>query len=65
MTTTDKGTIQIEFDDNNQPKVVFTPVLKQYTKYYLRSQFVTSNWEGTRYYPCAFTEHVFAKHTLL
>lgn len=26
MTTTDKGTIQIEFDDNNQPKVVFTPV---------------------------------------
>jgi len=26
MTTTDKGTIQIEFDDNNQPKVIFKPV---------------------------------------
>jgi len=26
MTTTDKGTIQIEFDDNNQPKVLFKPV---------------------------------------
>jgi len=26
MTTTDKGTIQIEFDDNNKPKVIFKPV---------------------------------------
>jgi len=25
MTTTDKGTIQIKFDDNNQPKVLFKP----------------------------------------
>jgi len=26
MTTTDKGTIQIEFDDNNKPKLIFKPV---------------------------------------
>jgi len=26
MTTTDKGTIRIDFDDNNQPKVLFKPV---------------------------------------
>jgi len=26
MTTTHKGTIQIEFDHNNQPKVIFKPV---------------------------------------
>lgn len=26
MTTTDKGTIKIEFDDNNQPKVIFKPI---------------------------------------
>lgn len=26
MTTTDKGTIKIELDDNNQPKVIFKPV---------------------------------------
>lgn len=26
MTTTDKGIIRIDFDDNNQPKVIFKPV---------------------------------------
>lgn len=26
MTTTNKGTLRIDFDDNNQPKVVFKPV---------------------------------------
>ena len=26
MTTTDKGTMKIEFDENNQPKVIFKPV---------------------------------------
>lgn len=29
MTTTDKGTIKIEFDDNNLPKIIFKPVNRE------------------------------------